>query len=83
MLEADSLLYEPLGKPKKFGVGSLSLFWGILPTHDLHGIFPTQEWNQGLLHFRKILYQLSYQGNPSFGPTPLLSTLIFRSCLDG
>ena len=28
-------------------------------------IFPTQESNQGLLHCRWILYQLSYQGSPS------------------
>ena len=28
------------------------------------GIFPTQESNQGLLHRRWILYQLSYQGTP-------------------
>ena len=33
-------------------VGSLSL---------LQGIFPTQESNRGLLHYRQILYQLSYQ----------------------
>ena len=26
------------------------------------GIFPTQESNQGLLHWKWILYQLSYQG---------------------
>ena len=37
------------------GVGSLSL---------LQGIFPTQEWNLGLLHCRWSLYQLSYQGSP-------------------
>ena len=36
------------------GVDSLSLLWGI---------FPTQESNQGLLHCRWILYQLSYQGS--------------------
>ena len=30
----------------------------------LQGIFPTQELNQGLLHCRRILYQLSYQGSP-------------------
>ena len=33
----------------------------------LQGIFPTQESNQGLLHYRQILYQLyqlSYQGSP-------------------
>ena len=41
------------GKPKKTGVGSLSL---------LQGIFSTQESNQGLLRCRQILYQLSYRG---------------------
>ena len=30
----------------------------------LQGIFLAQESNQGLLHCRQILYQLSYQGNP-------------------
>ena len=29
----------------------------------LQGIFPTQGSNPGLMHFRQILYQLSYQGN--------------------
>ena len=37
------------------GMGSLSL---------LQGIFPTQELNPGLPHCRRILYQLSHQGNP-------------------
>ena len=37
------------------GVGSLYL---------LQQVFPTQELNQGLLHCRRILYQLSYQGSP-------------------
>ena len=46
---------EPPGKPKNTGVDSLSL---------LQHIFMTQESNQGLLHCRQILYQLSYQGNP-------------------
>ena len=27
----------------------------------LQGIFPTQELNLGLLHYRQILYQLSYE----------------------
>ena len=54
-LQADSLPVEPPGKPKSTGVGSLSL---------LQQIFPTQELNRGLLHFRWILYQLSYQGSP-------------------
>ena len=30
----------------------------------LQGIFLTKESNQGLLHCRQILYQLSYQGSP-------------------
>ena len=37
------------------GVGNLSL---------LQENFPTQESNQGLLHCRWVLYQLSYQGSP-------------------
>ena len=46
-------LYSPWNSPGwNTGVGSLSL---------LQGIFPTQESNQGLLHCRWILYQLSYQ----------------------
>ena len=52
-LQADSLPAEPQGKPKNPGVGSLSL---------LQQIFPIQELNWGLLHYRLILYQLSYQG---------------------
>ena len=51
----DSLPSEPSGKPMNTGVGSLSL---------LQGNFPTQKSNQGLLHCRWILYQLSYQGSP-------------------
>ena len=55
-LQADSLPAEPQGKPKNTGEGSLSL---------PQGIFPTQKLNQGLLHCRWILYQLSYQGSPN------------------
>ena len=51
----DSLLSEPPGKPMNTGVGCLSLF---------QGIFPTQELNRSLLHCRRVLYQLSYQGSP-------------------
>ena len=51
-LQADSLPAEPQGKPTNTGVGSLSL---------LQQIFPTQELNLGLLHYRWILYQLSCQ----------------------
>ena len=39
------------------GMGSCSL---------LQQIFPTQESNQGLLHCRRILYQLSYQRTLNF-----------------
>ena len=46
---------KPPGKPKNTGLGSLSL---------LQWIFPTQESNWSLLHCRRILYQLSYQGSP-------------------
>ena len=53
MLQEGSLLAEPQGKARSTGVDSLSL---------LQGIFLTQESNQGLLHCRLILYQLSYEG---------------------
>jgi len=50
-LQADSLPAEPQGKPRNTGVGSLALLQGIfLP--------------RNLMHFRQILYQLSYQGSP-------------------
>ena len=52
-LQVDSFPSEPPGKPKNTGVGSLSL---------LQRIFLTQESNWHLLHCRKSLYQLSYQG---------------------
>ena len=51
-LPADSLPAEPQVKPKNTGVGSLYL---------CPRIFPTLELNLGLLHCRRILYQLSYQ----------------------
>ena len=54
-LQMDSLPAEPQGKPKNTGVGILSL---------LQRIFLTQESNQGLLHCRQILYQLSNEGCP-------------------
>ena len=54
-LQVNSSPAEPPGKPKNTGVGNLCL---------LQRIFPTQESNQGHLHGRRILYQLSYQGSP-------------------
>ena len=53
-LQADSLPAEPPGKPKNTGLGNLSL---------LQRIFLTQESNRGILHCRRILCQLSYQGS--------------------
>ena len=54
-LQANSLPAEPQGKPKNTGVGGLSL---------LQRIFPTQELNRGLLHCRRILYQLNHKESP-------------------
>ena len=50
-------IYSPQNSPgQNTGVGSLSL---------LQGIFPTQGSNPGLLHCRRILYQLRQEGRPS------------------
>ena len=57
-MQVDSLPAEPQGKPKNTGVVSLFL---------LQRIFLTQESNQGLLHCRWILYQLSYEQSPYKG----------------
>ena len=54
-MQVDSLPAEPPGKPKNTAVRILNL---------LQRIFPTQELNYSLLHCRRILYQLSYQGSP-------------------
>ena len=49
-------LYNPWNSPgQNTGVGNLSL---------LQGIFPTQGSNPGLLHCRRILYQLRHKGSP-------------------
>ena len=50
-LQADCLPTESQGGSKNTGVGNLSL---------LQRIFPIQESNQGVLHFRWILCHLSY-----------------------
>ena len=55
-LQKDCLLSKPPGKPKNTIVGSLSI---------LEGNFQTEESNWGLLHCRRILYQLSYPGSPT------------------
>ena len=46
---------------------------GVCGLSLLQEIFPNQELNQGLLHCRQVLYQLSYQGSPKlsqFSPWP-------------
>ena len=69
-LRADSLTAEPQRKPKNSGVGSLS---SLL----------TQGLNQGLLHCRQILYQLSYQESPLADSKRVKSGtfLIYTLCL--
>ena len=50
--DSHSVVADSFVPGQNTGVGDLSL---------LQGIFPTQESNWGLLHCRRILYQLSYQ----------------------
>ena len=40
------------------------LEWVVFSLSLLQGIFPTQGSNPGLLHWRRILYQLSHRGSP-------------------
>ena len=58
------------------------LLQGIFPTQEFFpgffqtqdsGVFPTQELNLGLLHWRQILYRLSYEGSPVRSMLLLLS----------
>ena len=63
-LQADSFPAEPQGKLKNTGVGSLSL---------LQGIF---ESNWGLLHYTRILYQLSYQESPVYIVQRMIYTVL-------
>ena len=45
----------------------------------LQGIFPIQELNSGLLHYRQILYQLSYKGSLKISLVIPHSCLVLRS----
>ena len=54
------------------GVASLSL---------LQGIFPPQGWNPGLPRCRRILYQLSQQGGPTWSWCAILLVLVGFSLL--
>ena len=63
-------LYSPWNFPgQNTGVGSLSL---------LQGIFPTQGSNPGLLHCRRILYQLSHKGSPEWAWENPTSSIILK-----
>ena len=74
ILQADSLPAEPWRKLKNTRVCSLSL---------LQGIFPTQESNRGVLHWRQILFQLSFQetSNNAYLTLNPLNPLVIRSFL--
>ena len=62
-------LYSSWNSPSQnIGVSSLSL---------LQGIFPTQGLNPGLLHCRRILYQLSHKESLCYTVGPV----IFPSCI--
>ena len=71
-LQVDSVPSEPQGEPRNTGVGSLLL---------LQGNFLTQESNQGLLHCRQILHQLSYQGSPIYPYMYIYKFLLCRKQL--
>ena len=61
--------FSPWNSPgQNTGVGSLSL---------LQRIFPPQESHQGLLHCRRILYQLNDQGSPHSLHNPAKERSIF------
>ena len=74
-VEYDSVTpWTPWNSPdQNTGVGRLSL---------LQGIFPTQGSNRGLLHCRRILSQLSYQGSPLMKhPCSIYSIISFKPML--
>ena len=69
-LQADSSPSEPPGKPKNTGVGSLPFS---------RGSSSPRNQTQGLLHCRRILYQLSYQGSPIHPLAHLICDLLRKT----
>ena len=66
-------LYSPWDSPgQNTGVGSLFL---------LQGIFPNQESNSGLPHYRWIFYQLSHKGSISHEDFPTSVSLSEESAM--
>ena len=67
---------EELGRLQTMGSQRIGHHWaskqttmkntGLVSPSLLQGIFPIQESNQGILHHRRILYQLSYQRSSEF-----------------
>ena len=65
-------LYSPGNSPgQNTGVGSLSF---------LQGIFLTQGSNPGLLHCRRVLYQLSHQGSTKMQLNVVLQPAALSTC---
>ena len=62
--ESESHLCPTLCDPMDCIVNSPGQNTGVGSHSLLQGIFPTQGLNLGLLHYRQIPYQLSYQGSP-------------------
>ena len=56
--------YLTLGDPMNCPWNSLGQNTGVGSLSLLQGIFPSQGSNWGLLHCRRILYQLSHKGSP-------------------
>ena len=86
-LFCDPMDYSPPGSSVHGIFQARILEWVAMPSL-LQGIIPTQESNQGLLHCRRILYQLSYLYlltrrqtyhppiHPSKFPSPIYSFLV-------
>ena len=66
-------LYSPWNSPgQNTGVSSLSLLQGIFPTHGS---------NPGLLHCRRIRYQLRHKGNPHVYMCVYITHLPLAKCV--
>ena len=75
---------------KSTGVGCNFLLQGVFLTQEFFpgffqiqdsGFFQTQELNLGLLHWRQILYQLSYGGSPIRSISSVQFSSVAQSCL--
>ena len=62
---------------------SFQIHWWNSKPLPFSGDFLTQESNQGLLHFRWILYQLSYQGSPIYFLTRSIKLIFYFKTVVG